>query len=51
MSNIKDRAKSKIDDAATAAKKGADKVAAKSRDLAHQAGKSVEKGGKRLQKV
>lgn len=51
MSNLKDKAKDKIDVAAKAAKKTSDKVMEKSRDLAHQAGKAVEKGGKRLQDV
>ena len=51
MSNVKDKAKDKIDVAAKSVKKTSDKVMDKSRDLAHQAGKAVEKGGKRLQDV
>jgi len=42
-------AKQTIDKAADAAKKAADKVAGKSKDVAHSAGKKMEKGGKRLQ--
>ena len=49
MSDIEDKAKQKIDDAADAAKKAADKVVGKSKDIAHSAGKKMEEGGKRLQ--
>lgn len=49
MSDWKDKAKDKIDDAADASKKATDKVADKSKDLAHDAGKKMEQGGKRLQ--
>jgi hypothetical protein len=49
MSDLKDKTKTKIDDAAKAAKKAADQVADKARDVAHSAGKKMEKGGKRLQ--
>jgi ElaB/YqjD/DUF883 family membrane-anchored ribosome-binding protein len=49
MSNLKDKTKKKIDDAADAAKKAADQVIDKSKDVAHSAGKKVEEGGKRLQ--
>ena len=45
MSNLKD----KIDDASDKAKDAAGNVIDKSKDLAHQAGKTMEKGGKRLQ--
>lgn len=48
MSNLKDEAKQKIDDAADAAKTAASKVVDKSKDMAHSAGKKLEKGGKRL---
>lgn len=49
MSNLKDKTKKKIDDAADAAKKAADQVIDKSKDAAHSAGKKMEEGGKRLQ--
>jgi hypothetical protein len=49
MSDLKDRAKEKIDDAAHGAKKATDKVVDKSKDFAHGAGKKMEEGGKRLQ--
>ena len=49
MSDMKDKAKQKIDDAADGAKKAADKVVDKSKDIAHRAGKKMEEGGKRLQ--
>ena len=49
MSDMKDKAKQKIDDAAAGAKKAADKVVDKSKDVAHSAGKKMEEGGKRLQ--
>jgi hypothetical protein len=49
MSNLKDKTKKKIDDAADAAKKSADQVIDKSKDVAHSAGKKMEEGGKRLQ--
>jgi hypothetical protein len=51
MSNMKDKAKAKVDEAASAVKKASDKVVDKSKDLTHQAGKAVEKGGKRMQDV
>jgi vacuolar-type H+-ATPase subunit H len=51
MSNFKDQAKDKIDDAAKAAKKTAGKAVDKAKDLTHKAGESVEKGGKRLRDV
>ena len=51
MSNLKDKAKDKVDAAAKAVKKASDKAIDKSKDLTHQAGKAVEKGGKRLQEV
>lgn len=49
MSDVKDKLKNKIDDAADAGKKVVDKVVDKSKDAAHEAGKHLEKGGKRLQ--
>ena len=51
MSNLKEKAKNKVDEAAKAVKKTSDKVVDKSKDLTHQAGKTVEKGGKRMQEV
>jgi hypothetical protein len=51
MSTLKDKAKDKVDAAAKAVKKASDKAIDKSKDLTHQAGKAVEKGGKRLQEV
>lgn len=49
MSDLKDKANEKIDDAAAAAKKAAGKVVDTSKDVAHSAGKKLEEGGKRLQ--
>jgi hypothetical protein len=49
MSDVKDKLKNKIDDAAEATKKVVDRVADKSKEAAHQAGEHLEKGGKRLQ--
>lgn len=49
MSNLKDKAKEKIDHVADAAKKVTDQAADKATDLAHKAGKKMEQGGKRLQ--
>lgn len=49
MSDLKDKAKQKIDDAAELARKATQKVADKSKDAAHTMGKKMEKGGKRLQ--
>lgn len=49
MSDLKDKAKDKIDDAADATKKAAGKVVDASKDIAHSAGKKLEEGGKRLQ--
>jgi hypothetical protein len=51
MSDLKDKTKEKIDDAADAAKKVAGKVVDKSKDVAHTTGKKLEEGGKRLQDV
>jgi gas vesicle protein len=49
MSDLKDKAKEKIDYAADAAKKATDQVVDKAKDVAHSAGKKMEEGGKRLQ--
>jgi hypothetical protein len=49
MGEIKDKAKQKIDEGADAARKAADKVVEKSKDVAHNVGKKLEEGGKRLQ--
>jgi gas vesicle protein len=51
MSDIKDKANKKIDDAADAAKKAASQVIDKSKDVVHSAGKKMEEGAKRLQDV
>jgi hypothetical protein len=51
MSDIKEKVKDKIDDAAEITKKAVDAVAEKSKDAAHKAGKQLEQGGKRLQKT
>ena len=51
MSNLKDKAKDKVDEATKVVKRASDKLVDKTKDLAHQAGKAVEKGGKRLQNV
>jgi hypothetical protein len=49
MGDLKDKAKEKIDDAADATKKATGRVVDKSKSVAHDAGKKIEKGGKRLQ--
>ena len=51
MSDLKDKAKKKIDGAADATKKATDKVIDKSKDVAHSTGRKMEEGGKRLQDV
>jgi hypothetical protein len=51
MSDLKDKAKDKIDTVADATKKGAAKVADKAKDVAYSAGKKVEEGGKKLKGV
>jgi ElaB/YqjD/DUF883 family membrane-anchored ribosome-binding protein len=51
MSDLKDKAKEKIDDAANAAKKASDKVADKGKDIAHTADKKMEEGPKKLKDV
>lgn len=48
MSNLKDKAKEKIDQAASAVKNTTDKVVDKSKDVAHSAGKKIEQKGKAL---
>ena len=45
MSDLKDKAKKRID----AAKKATDQIVDKAKDVAHTAGKKLEEGGKRLQ--
>jgi gas vesicle protein len=49
MSGFKEKVKEKIDDTADAAKNAAEGVIDKSKDVAHGAGKKLERGGKRLQ--
>jgi hypothetical protein len=49
MSNLKEKVKEKIDGASDALKKTSDTAVDKSKDLAHSTGKTMEKGGKRLQ--
>ena len=49
MSDVKDKAKQKIDDAADAAKTAAHKAVDKSKDVAHNAGNRMKEGRKRLQ--
>ena len=48
MSDLKDKAKVKIDDAAHAAKRATSNVIDKSKDLVHAAGKKMEDGRKKL---
>jgi hypothetical protein len=49
MSDLKNRAKEKIDEGADAAKKATDQVVDKTKDVAHNVGKKMKEGGKRLQ--
>jgi hypothetical protein len=49
MSDVKDKLKEQIDDAAEATKKALDHAVEKAKDVTHEIGKQVEKGGKRLQ--
>jgi formiminotetrahydrofolate cyclodeaminase len=49
VSDLKKKAKEQINDAAKAARRVAGHVADKTKDVAHEAGKKLEKGGKRLQ--
>lgn len=51
MSDLRDKVKEKVRDAADVAEKAGDKVVGKSKDLAHDAGRKMEEGGKRLQQV
>ena len=44
MSDLKNKAKEKIDDAAVATKKAVDQVVDKSKDVAHNVGKKMEEG-------
>ena len=48
MSDLKDKAKDKIDAAAKGTKDGAAKVIDKSEELAHQAGDKMQEGAKNL---
>ena len=48
MSDLKDKAKDKIDAAAKATKDGTANVIDKSKDLAHQAGDKMQGGAKKL---
>jgi hypothetical protein len=49
MNDFRDKAKDKIDDAAKAAKSATDKIADKSKEATHTAGKKLEEKGKKLQ--
>lgn len=49
MSDLKDKAKDKIAEAADAARSTADQVIDKSRGVAHVVGERIEEGGQRLQ--
>ena len=49
MSDLKDKAKEKIDEGADAAKKATEQVVDNAKDVAHKAGKKMKEGGKRLQ--
>ena len=51
MSDLKSKAKEKIDDAAAAAKATAGKAVDKGKDLTHAAGKKLESTGKSLRNV
>lgn len=51
MSDLRDKANQKIEDAAAATKATTAKVINKGKDLAHAAGKKLEEGGKRLKDV
>jgi gas vesicle protein len=51
MSVLKDQAQEKLDDVARSAKTVADQIVDKSKEVAHDAGESLESGGKRLQEV
>jgi hypothetical protein len=48
MSDLREKAKDKLDEAADAAKKAIDNVADKAKDLAHAGGKKMEEGAKKL---
>jgi vacuolar-type H+-ATPase subunit H len=48
MSDLRDKTKEKIDDAARAAKKVTDQTTDTAKDLAHKAGKKLEQGANRL---
>jgi hypothetical protein len=48
MSDLKDKLKEQIDDAADATKKALGHAVDKTKDVTHEIGKQLEKGGKRL---
>jgi hypothetical protein len=48
MSDLKERAKDKIDAAAEAGKQATDKVFDKTKDVVHTAGKKLDEGAKKL---
>lgn len=50
-SDLKEKVQDTIGDAACAARKVTDQVIDRAREAAHDAGKTIEKGGKRLQHV
>jgi hypothetical protein len=50
MANLKEKAKEKIDQAAGAAKKGADKVAEKTKAGLRKGGQKMQEYGKKLEK-
>jgi hypothetical protein len=49
MTDLKSKAKEKIEEGADAAKKATDQVVDKAKDVAHKAGKKMKEGGTRLQ--
>jgi gas vesicle protein len=51
INELTDKTKGELHDAAAAAKKTADKIVEKSRDLAHSGGDKLQEAGKRLQAV
>ncbi len=51
MSDLKDKAKGTINAAANTAKRATDQLIDKSKDVAHTAGKTLAKQGKRLQNL
>ena len=51
MSDLKDRAKKKIDAGAAAARKATDQLVDKAKDVAHKAGTKMKQSGEKLQNV